>query len=139
MTTEIVPFLEQIKGLDIINAQIRSLWDDWVYRPYIIANRLKKVCEEIEKDYKDGFKSYVDEQWEIPGGFEVRITEKKTFDLKSNPTYKKMYEELEAYGDKLKNATEQMMKWLTVVDENGEVSEIVPLKIAEVYTITKKN
>lgn len=138
MEKVIVPFFDQITGMDVIDYQIRALWVDWAYKPYLIANTLKKILTDIEKDYKEGFQRYYDENKELPGGFNCKVSSRTTYDFSVDPEWAELSTKIKAREDILKNATDQQMKGNTVVDEQGEIIFGVPIKETEIYTVTRK-
>jgi hypothetical protein len=99
---------------------------------------MAKVSKKLQENHKEGFQSYYDNNKELPGDFECKVSEKKTFDYSANKEWKEAKEKLDAIEAILKNATEQSMKGNIVMNEQGEVIESVPVKMAEVYTVSRK-
>lgn len=140
MNIELTVSLPQaMTSLEAFEITINQLGTEAPEKAYLIANQMAKVSKKLQDNHKEWFQKYYDNNKELPGDFECKVSEKKTYDLDSNAEYKKLHNELDALGDKLKNATEQSIKWNVIIDENtGEVILPVSVKFTEVYTVTRK-
>ena len=71
---------------------------------------MAKVSKKLQDNHKEGFQKYFYQNKELPGDFECRVSEKKTFDYSGNTEWAEAKAKLEKIEETLKNATEQSMK-----------------------------
>lgn len=118
---------------------INFLWKERPEFAYLIANQMAKVSKKLQDNHKEGFQKYYDNNKELPGDFECRISEKKKYDYSGNKEWAKAKALLDEIEAKLKNATEQSLKGNSIVDDTTwEIIEPVQVKFSEIYTVTKK-
>lgn len=139
MSQELILSIPQaMTSIEAFESAITELWKDSPEKAYLIGNQMAKVSKKIQDAHKEGFQGYYDQNKELPGGFECRVSEKKTYDYSSNEEYARKKAELDTLEETLKHATEQSMKGLITMDAQGTIIEPVPVKMTEVYTVTKK-
>lgn len=91
----------------------------------------------MEKEYKDGFRSYYDEQKELPAGFTCKVSTRTTYAFKENPKWAKLKEQMDETEKIIKHATDQNMKGISSFDANGELIEPVSVSFSEVYAVSR--
>lgn len=122
-----------------LQAQLTTLSQEEPYKAYIAWIELWKVADWVKKESKDWFQKYYDDQKEIPGGYEVRVTLKRTYDFSQNAEWSALKQKMEALEAWLKYASDSYEKWVTPVNsETGELLQGVPVSYSTVYTVTKR-
>lgn len=134
----IISIPQAMTSIEAFEMAINQLWNESPEKAYLIGNQMAKVSKKLQDNHKEWFQSYYDDNKELPGDFQCKVSEKKTFDYSTNKEWKEVKEKLDAIEAILKNTTEQSMKWNIVMNEQGEVIEPVPVKMSEVYTVTRK-
>ena len=140
MSQELTVSLPQaMTSLEAFETTINILAEESPEKAYLIANQMAKVSKKLQDNAKEWFQKYFDLNKELPGGFECRVSEKKTFDYSKNAEWAKAKLVLEEIEARLKNATEQSIKWNSIVDDmTGEIIQPVEVKFSQVYTVIKK-
>ena len=139
MSQELILSIPQaMTSIEAFEMAINQLWTESPEKAYLIGNQMAKVSKKLQDNHKEGFQSYYDNNKELPGDFECKVSEKKTFDYSVNKEWKEVKEKLDTIEAILKNATEQSLKWNIVMNEQWEVIEPVPVKMSEVYTVSRK-
>lgn len=139
MTKDLTVSLPQaMTSLEAFENTINTLGQEAPEKAYLIANQMAKISKKLQDNHKESFQKYFDQNKELPGGFECKISERKTFDFSANEEYAKKKAELDNLEEILKHATEQSMRWLITMDAQGNVIEPIQIKMSEVYTVTKR-
>lgn len=140
MSQELTISLPQaITSLETFEQVINTLGQESPEKAYLIANQMAKVSKKLQDNAKEWFQKYFDLNKELPGGFECRLSEKKTFDYSVDKEWTKLNTLIKAREEILKNATEQSLKGNSIVDDmTGEIIQPVEVKFSQVYTVTKK-
>ena len=60
--TNIVPFIQQVQGIDLLETKIRSLAEENPEKAYLLAHAIAKLADTLKKDYYEDFKRYFDNQ-----------------------------------------------------------------------------
>lgn len=111
MNTELTVSLPQaMTSLEAFEITINQLGTEAPEKAYLIANQMAKVSKKLQDNHKAGFQEYYDTNKELPGDFECKISEKKTFDYSTNKEWAELNAKIEALEAILKNATEQSLK-----------------------------
>lgn len=135
----IVSMPQAMTSLEAFEGVINTLGQESPEKAYLIANQMAKVSKKLQDNHKEGFQKFYDNNKELPGDFECRVSEKKTYDYSKNKEWAKAKAILDEIESKLKNATEQSLKGNSIVDDTtGEIIEPVEVKFSEVYTVTRK-
>lgn len=139
MNTELTVSLPQaMTSLEAFEITINQLGAEAPEKAYLIANQMAKVSKKLQDNHKEWFQKYYDNNKELPGDFDCKVSEKKTFDFSTNEEWVEKKAELEALESILKNATEQSLKGNITMNWQGEVIEPIEVKFTEVYTVTRK-
>lgn len=111
MNTELTVSLPQaMTSLEAFEITINQLGAESPEKAYLIANQMAKVSKKLQDNHKEGFQKYYDNNKELPGDFDCKVSEKKTFDYSCNIEWAELNATIEALEAVLKNATEQSMK-----------------------------
>jgi len=124
--------------LSIIKTQINAIWEEFPEKAYVISNALEKLWKEQKAVFSDWFKSYVDNQWEVPGPYKVKTSTRVTYNFEDDEEWKAISEKLKEREELLKRATNASLKWEILCLESGEVVSPVGTKGTQIYTLTNK-
>lgn len=139
MSQELTISLPQaMTSLEAFETTINIFVEESPEKAYLIANQMAKVSKKLQDNAKEWFQKYYDANKELPGGFECRVSEKKTYDYSGNKEWLKAKSLLDEIESKLKNATEQGMKWNMMMDDQGNIIEPVQIKFSQVYTVSRR-
>lgn len=126
--------------LDDLEKSINMLWEYNPEKAYIIWNAFAKAWKRLQDTHKEWFRKYYDENKELPGGYECRVSQwRLVCEYWEDSEWRELNEKLKAREEKLKNIVQQSIKWNSIMDENGEIIDPVPFHWTDVvYSITKK-
>lgn len=126
--------------IENLEQTINTLWEyshEWAY---IVWNALAKAWKRLQDAHKEWFRKYYDENKELPGGYECRVSQwRLVVEYEYDEEWKQLNEKIKAREEKLKNIVQQSIKGNFIMDENGEIIDPVPFHWTDdVYSITKK-
>lgn len=122
--------------IDSFKAQIIELWSERPEQAYLLGNQLKKMWDEISKEFSDKFKSYYDENKELPWGFSCRITNRKTYEFSENEEWRTTKARLDFLEEQIKKATDSQVEFPN--PESGLYIKPVSIKSSEIYSVSRK-
>lgn len=125
-----------ISWIESFKNQILELWDERPEQAYLLWNQLKKMWEEVSKTFSDKFKSYFDENKELPGWFTCKVTNRKTYCFEENEEYRNAKARLDFIETQIKQATDSNVEFPN--PETGLFVKPVTIKSSEVYSVTRK-
>lgn len=136
---EIIPFIDQVAGVEALEAGIRQLGTEEPQKAYLLGIALAKMGDKVKKEFNDGFRSYYDTQKELPAWFECKISTRRTYQFEEDAVWAGIKATLDAREATVKAATELAEKGGTFTDPNtGEIVDPVSIKYAEIYSVSKK-
>lgn len=136
MTQEItIP--SALQNIDYFRKTMMELGEDSPEKAYLIGNQIAKLGKELQDQFKEWFRWYFDKYKEVPGGFEVKVSMRKSYKFEENLDWRNKKEELDFIESQLKNATDQSEKWNMVFNNSWEQIEPVSVSFSEVYSVKK--
>lgn len=123
-------------GIDSFKVQLIELWMDRPEQAYLLWNQLKKMWDEITKEFSDKFKSYYDENKELPWGFTCKITNRTTYCFEENEEWRATKARLDFLEEQIKKATLSKVEFPN--PESGLYIKPVSVKTAEVYSVSRQ-
>ncbi len=128
--------IQIISWIDKFKSQIVELWEDKPEQAYLVGNQLKKLWDEITKTYSDKFKSYFDENKELPAWFTCRVSNRKTYCFEENEEWRIAKAKLDFLEWQIKQSTDSNTEYPN--PESWMFIKPVTIKSSEVYTVTRK-
>ncbi len=83
----IIPFIDQVSGIESLEAGIRKLGEDDPHKAYLLGISLSKMGEKVKKEFNDGFRSYYDTHKELPAGFECKVSTRKAYQFENDAVW----------------------------------------------------
>lgn len=118
-----------------LESQIRELAESEPHKAFLIAFRLKKIAEILEKEYKDTAVNYWQENKELPAGFTCKETSRKSYDFEQDARWQALNAEIKAREKVLKESAEVKQDYF---DGFGELVPKVRVKQSAVYSFSQK-
>lgn len=123
-------------GIDSFKAQIIELWSERPEQAYLLANQLKKMWDEISKEFSESFKKYYDENKELPWGFTCKVTNRKSYEFSENEEWRIAKARLDFLEEQIKKATDSKVEFPN--PESGSYIKPVSIKTSEIYSVSRK-
>lgn len=127
--------LALMTGAESLENQIKALAESEPHKAFLISFKLKKIAENLEKQYKDSAVDYWQKNKELPAGFVCKETNRKTYDFSQDPKWQLLKSHLDAREKVLKESAEVKQDYF---DIDGEIVPKVPVKNSAIYSFSQK-
>lgn len=127
--------LALITGAESLENQIKALAESEPHKAFLISFKLKKIAENLEKQYKDSAVNYWQENKELPAGFICTEKNQKKFDFAQDPKWQLLKSHLDAREKVLKESALVKQDYF---DIDGEIVPKVPVKNSAIYSFSQK-
>lgn len=108
---KIVPFVEQLDSISVLENGLRALAEESPEKAYILAVAIDKVASEAKKENSEAFKKFFDAQKELPGGFSCTVRQGgKVYAFEEDTVWSQIKATLDAREAVLKAASDLKMK-----------------------------
>lgn len=127
-------FIEAKNSIQVIEEALLSFAEE-PHKAYILANALGKVTDKIQKQFKDEFNKYWNNNKSLPWGFDVRESTRTAYEFSEDWEWYILSQKLKEREEKLKRAWELSDKWEVYYDENAEQIPLVKRTFTPMYPI----